>query len=112
MNRERGNVHSFPIILTPTGEKFLSFAEKVLESYDCLIEEINSLKGVQKGKLMIAAPYTTLNNLLPAIVKAYIKRFPWVELSLLDRPQHVVIDLVKEGEADIGIAIESVVPAS
>lgn len=98
------------LLLTPAGEKFLSFAESVLARYDYMVEEVNALNGRMKGKLKIAAPYTTLNQLLPKTVEKYINQFPWVELSLLDRPQQSVIELVKNGEVDLGIAIESMIP--
>lgn len=98
------------LLLTPAGERFLAFAESVLTKYHGLVEEINELSGHQKGKLRIAAPYTTLNQLLPETIKTYIKQLPWVELSLLDRPQRSVIELVKNGDVDLGIAIESMLP--
>ncbi len=43
-------------------------------------------------------------------METYKKQFPWVELSLLDRPQRYVIGLVKSGDVDFGMAIESIIP--
>lgn len=100
------------LLLTPAGECFLAFAESVLARYDYLVEEISAIKGQMKGKLSIAAPYTTLNQLLPPVLERYIRLFPWVELSLLDRPQRGVIELVKNGDVDLGIATESMVPST
>jgi len=98
--------------LTPAGEKLLAFTEKVLAEYGTLVEEIQTLKGVQKGQLTIAAPFTTLYRLLPGFLEAYTRRFPWVEVSLLDRPQKGVVELVKSGEADFGITLESAAPGN
>ena len=71
---------------------------------------MNELKGLQKGSLKIAAPFTTLFHLFPPVLKSYINRFPHVQLTILDRGQKSVIDLVKGGDIDFGFALESSVP--
>lgn len=96
--------------LTTAGEKFLSFAESILDKYDCLMEELAELKGLQKGRLRLAAPFTTLYHLFPEALKKYINEFPWVELTVLDRSQQSVINLVKSGDVDFGMALESIIP--
>jgi DNA-binding transcriptional LysR family regulator len=96
--------------LTSAGERFLRFAESILESYDSLREDLNELKGSKKGRLRIAAPFTTLYHLFPEILKEYTVHFPQVELTILDRSQQTVIDLVKSGDIDFGLVLESEVP--
>jgi DNA-binding transcriptional LysR family regulator len=96
--------------LTSAGERFLTFAESILENYDSLREDLNELKGFQKGRLKIAAPFTTLYHLFPEVLKEYTKRFPLVELTILDRSQQTVIELVKSGDIDFGFTVESEVP--
>lgn len=96
--------------LTSAGERFLTFAESILENYDSLREDLNELKGSQKGRLKIAAPFTTLYHLFPEVLKQYTKRFPQVELTILDRSQQTVIQLVKSGDVDFGFTVESEVP--
>ena len=96
--------------LTSAGERFLRFAESILESYDSLREDLNELKGSKKGRLRIAAPFTTLFHLFPEILKEYTERFPQVELTILDRSQQTVIELVKSGDIDFGLVLESEVP--
>jgi len=68
------------------------------------------LKGLQKGRLRIAAPFTTLYHLFPVALKNYIKQFPNVELTILDRSQQGVLDLIKNGDIDFGLILESNVP--
>lgn len=100
------------LILTPAGELLLDFASTILAKYDSLIEDLNELKGIQKGRLRIAAPYTTLYNLLPELLETYTERFPMVELSLFDRSHAGIIELVKNGDVDFGIILESLAPGS
>ncbi|MGD8915215.1 MAG: LysR family transcriptional regulator [Syntrophobacterales bacterium] len=96
--------------LTSAGERFLTFAESILENYDSLRADLNELKGSQKGRLKIAAPFTTLYHLFPEVLKEYTERFPQVELTILDRSQQTVIELVKSGDIDFGFTVESEVP--
>ena len=96
--------------LTSVGERFFEFAEAILESYDCLKEDLSELQGLQKGRLRIAAPFTTLYHLVPETLKEYINQFPYVELTILDRSQQVVIELVRNGDIDLGFTLESEVP--
>jgi DNA-binding transcriptional LysR family regulator len=100
------------LVLTPAGERLLDFSETVLAKYESLVEDLNEMKGIQKGWLRIAAPYTTLYNLLPEVLKVYTQRFPLVELSLFDRSHAEIIDLVKHGDVDFGITLEPLVPGN
>ena len=94
--------------LTTAGQRFFQFSETVLAGYDSLVEELETLKGMQKGRLKIAAPFTTLYHLFPFALKRYAEAFPNVEITVLDRSQQRVLDLVKNGDVDFGLALESV----
>lgn len=100
------------ILLTPAGEKMFVFAKELVTNYEFLVEEINNLKGLHKGRLRIAAPFTTLSQLLPPKIESFMNQFPQVELSLFDRPQNNVLELIHEGAADLGITLESLVPSN
>jgi DNA-binding transcriptional LysR family regulator len=96
--------------LTAAGEKLLAFAESLLAGLERVKEELNDLKGLPQGRLSLAAPFTTLLHLLPQALKTYRRLFPQVDLTLLDRPQQAVLALVKNGDVDLGLALESLVP--
>jgi DNA-binding transcriptional LysR family regulator len=96
--------------LTSAGDMFLKFSETILEKHASLIEELNEMKGYQKGHLRVAAPFTTLFHLFPLALKHYIEKFPNVELTILDRSQQDILGLIKNGDIDFGLVLESVVP--
>ncbi len=98
------------IRLTEAGERFFAFSEEIIQKYNYLIDDLNELKGLKKGHLKIAAPFTTLYHLLPIPLENYIRQYPWVELTVLDRAQQNVIRLVKQGGVDFGFILESLVP--
>ncbi len=98
------------IRLTSAGEKFFRFSETIQERHTSLMEELNEVKRLQKGRLRIAAPFTTLFHLFPLALKHYIKQFPNVELNILDRSQQDILELIKNGDIDFGITVASIVP--
>jgi DNA-binding transcriptional LysR family regulator len=96
--------------LTPAGQKFLAFAQGILAQWDRVQDELRVLQGRAQGPLSLAAPFTTLYHLLPEALLAYLKAYPQVELTLLDRDQASVFALVKAADIDFGLALESLVP--
>ena len=96
--------------LTAAGEKFFGFAEEVLEKYESVSESLHDLQGIQRGTLSVAAPFTTLYHLFPAVLQEYLGQFPEVQFTILDRPQKMVNELVRSGEVDFGFVLESAVP--
>jgi DNA-binding transcriptional LysR family regulator len=96
--------------LTAAGERFFRFTRSVLASYEGLREELQELKGTPTGVLRLAAPFTTLYHLFPRVLQEYPQHFPQVRLSILDRSQGEVIELVRHGDIDFGLALESAAP--
>jgi DNA-binding transcriptional LysR family regulator len=96
--------------LTDAGARFWRFAQGILESYDRLQEELSEVKGEHRGSLRLAAPFTTLYHLFREPLQAYREQFPQVRLSILDRSQSQVIEQVKAGDIDFGLALESLIP--
>ena len=91
--------------LTASGERLFKFAEEVLSKYEFFVESLRDLQGNQKGSLSVAAPFTTLYHLFPKILKLYRIKYPEVQLTILDRPQKSVIELVKDAEVDFGFVL-------
>jgi DNA-binding transcriptional LysR family regulator len=96
--------------LSPAGERFYQFASSIINEYGKLSDDIAAIKGLSIGKLKIAAPFTTLYHLFPEHFKAYLKDYPHVEITILDRTQSQAIELLKNGDIDIAVALESFVP--
>lgn len=96
--------------LTAAGEAFLAFAARIRQDYEELQDRLALIQKRPGGRLGLAAPFTTLYNLLPEVIKDYRQRYPWVQLAILDRPQDRIIQAVRTGEVDFGFALEAAVP--
>jgi len=62
--------------LTTAGESFFRFAELVLREYERFKEDLSAHKGSQKGRLRVAAPFTTLYHLFPRSSRNTPNSFP------------------------------------
>jgi DNA-binding transcriptional LysR family regulator len=98
--------------LTPAGRRLLAFCDLVQREEQALREDLAALRGRTVGRLRLAAPLTTLVQLLPPVLRRYAAQYPDVELTLWDRPQDEVVAMVRAGEADLGLALGSAAPAS
>ena len=96
--------------LTRAGQKLYAFCESMLTTWNSCKEELDEIKELQEGTLRCAAPFTTIYHLLPEALQKYIQQFPQVDVTILDRPQQIVLALVKSGDIDFGLALESLVP--
>jgi DNA-binding transcriptional LysR family regulator len=98
------------ITLTPEGERFFKFSKILLTEFNQLKEDIYEMHGQPRGSLKFVAPFTTLMRLFPEILTAFTKKYPYVELKVLDRPQEEAIRLVQQGEADFCVALKPTIP--
>ena len=96
--------------LTAAGERLLAFCDLAWQEERALRQDLAGLGGGPQGWLRLAAPLTTLVQLLPPLLAAYGRAHPQVELSLWDRPQAEAAQLVRSGEADLGLALASSAP--
>lgn len=96
--------------LTTAGKRFYEFAVCLIENHQELLDDLSKIKGIPKGRLKIAAPFTTLYHLFPNYFKSFMKEYPHIELTIFDRPQSKVLGLLKRGAIDMGVAIETLIP--
>jgi LysR family transcriptional regulator, cys regulon transcriptional activator len=87
----------------------------VLASVELIMQEIDSLKRIGKeyaahdsGSFTIATTHTQARYMLPKVVQAFMQKFPKVRLSLLQGNPKQIADMVKNGQADLAIATESI----
>ena len=98
------------IKLTLAGEKFFQYSMRLLDQQHQLITELHEIKALQIGRLRLAAPFYSLYYLTLQPLRRYIRQFPKVEITVLDRPPQTVIQLVRDGDIDFGFCMQSTVP--
>ncbi|HUN90738.1 MAG TPA: CysB family HTH-type transcriptional regulator [Burkholderiaceae bacterium] len=97
--------------LTPPGQQVLSAAERIMEEIDNLKKLARDFAASPEGTLRIATTHTQARYVLPDVVQKFVKRYPQVRLKLLESSPPQIVNLVASGQADIGVATESLAEA-
>ena len=105
-------------IFTRHGKRIRGLTEPgraILKSVELIMQEIDGLKRIGKefaaqdsGSFTIATTHTQARYMLPKVVQAFMQRFPKVRLSLLQGNPRQIADMVKNDQADLAIATESI----
>jgi LysR family cys regulon transcriptional activator len=105
-------------IFTRHGKRIRGLTEPgrlVLQSVELVMQEIESLKRIGKeyaaqdsGSFTIATTHTQARYILPKVVQAFMAKYPKVRLSLLQGNPRQIADMVKNDQADLAIATESI----
>ena len=84
--------------ITPSGEKLLKYADKILE----LIDEVNEefLPAKVASTIKIGATQTISASILPKLFSLFYDKHPQVSLVLKTEKQKALIDMVITGELD------------
>ncbi len=93
--------------LTEPGQALLGIVERMLVDADNIKRLADDFNKVDEGTLTIATTHTQARYILPPIVNQFKKDFPKVHLILQQASPVEIADMLLQGEADIGIATES-----
>ncbi|MCK9247165.1 MAG: CysB family HTH-type transcriptional regulator [Anaerolineaceae bacterium] len=93
--------------LTAPGASLIKFVEKILLEVDNIKNVAAHYTKEDSGQLTIATTHTQARYALPKVVTEFKRRYPKVHMKLHQGNPKEIVDLVLAGEADIGIATES-----
>lgn len=94
--------------LTEPGKEIVALATKVMRDIENIKRVGDEFSDVDSGTLTIATTHTQARYKLPAAVKAFMSQYPKVKLNIHQGNPSQVAEQVANGEADIGIATESI----
>ncbi|WCM21208.1 LysR family transcriptional regulator [Paraburkholderia bryophila] len=91
--------------LTDVGGNLVSSVSRLLTDLDDALREIREIGEQRRGRVVVAASPTVACRLMPGVVAACGRQFPYVTLGLRDDVQSDVVRKVKSGEVDFGVII-------
>ncbi len=92
------------INLTDAGEALYELARPLVEGWDNLDRDFQAkVQGLQAGKLTIAAGTSTIQYLLPELVRRYRERYPAVHLQLANVTGRDGLAMLREDKADFAV---------
>lgn len=96
--------------LSDIGSEFLPLAERILQDLDEAFHTMHDLKALRSGVVRIAAPQLMACTLMPAVIAAFRKQHPGVQIRFSDCAVETVPSKVLSGEVDFAIGPEREVP--
>jgi LysR family transcriptional regulator, cys regulon transcriptional activator len=95
------------VALTEPGRAVVAAVERVLRETENLRAVGREYADQDSGSLAVAATHTQARYALPKVVQSFKRKFPKVQLSLLQGNPSQLAEMVVAGEADIAIATEA-----
>lgn len=93
--------------LSDPGRELIKIAERILLDAKNIKRLAEQFSKSTHGQLVIATTHTQARYALPEIVRKFKNEFPDVHLAIHQGSPAEIVELLKRGEADIGIATES-----
>ena len=98
------NRNTKPITLTTIGEKIIDQAKMILKETNRMEDIVSTEKGFVGGNFRLGIIPTVMPTLLPMFLNTFIKRFPKVNLKIEELNTAAIIEELKNGKLDAGIA--------
>ena len=89
--------------LTPFGETCLPKIEQFMTVYQALEDDLKGAAAGDKGKIRIASVPSLVTKLLPSVLVEYSKKYPDIEIVLIDDNSVGVANRLLAGEIDLAL---------
>ena len=93
--------------LTEPGQKALLYVERMLADARNIKNLAEHYSNQDIGELTVATTHTQARYVLPQVVRNFKEKFPKVSLRLHQGSPDEIVSMLLSGEADIGVATES-----
>ncbi|MGB0376258.1 MAG: hydrogen peroxide-inducible genes activator [Flavobacteriaceae bacterium] len=93
-----------PIGLTVVGYKIVEQARKILEETQRMQDVIDQEKGLVGGRFRLGIIPTIMPTLLPLFMASFLKNHPHVILEIEELTTENIIQAIRQGKLDAGIA--------
>ena len=97
---------------TSAGRDLAPIVERLLQEQANLRTAAADFRSRDAGELVVATTHTQARYALPRVVAQFRRKFPQVKLAFHQSEPQRIVDAVRSGEADVGIATESLARAT
>ena len=94
------------VVPTETGRYLEGAIERVLDELEGVLGHVHSEGERRRGKVRVASVPTLSASLMPICIADCARDYPELTIQLHDQAQTLVLDSVRGGEVDFGIAID------
>lgn len=88
--------------LTSEGSQVLPYIQQLLSDEATLMQISDDIKGLQSGSIKIGAFSSVCINWLPHILGVFSKKYPEIDISIVQGSFEEITQYIKSGELDVG----------
>lgn len=96
--------HRTGVQLTDEGQRILPIVQQILNTEDRLVQEADDIKGLNAGLVRIGAFSSVCINWLPDVIRSFRKKYPNIEVQLVQGAFNEIVEQVRIGSIDIGFS--------
>jgi LysR family cys regulon transcriptional activator len=93
--------------LTAPGKQILEVARRVIADIDRIANVARDFHEAERGSLTVATTHTQARYVLPRVIRRFSQRYPDVDIMIRQGSPADIVDLVRNGQADVCIGSES-----
>jgi len=90
---------------TEVGTAFLGNAARLMADFESLVTDIGNVRRSRRGRVVVSCLTSVTGRIMPLVLAACHRRFPEVELVIRDEVATKVMEMVRSGEVDLGLAM-------
>jgi len=98
------------LVLTVEGEEYYQMAVKVMHIYDSFEEEIQNLKELKRGRVVVGTTPHRGMLLFPEFLAEFYMKHPGIKVEMVEAPTHELEELLLKGAVDFAVLREAVKP--
>lgn len=87
--------------LTYAGLQFKASAEKILDIQRQTTTELDDIRNSRRGELRIGISHTRGQTILPLILPKFSRRYPQVDLHVIEGSTHILEESLEKGRIDV-----------
>ncbi|MBL7251254.1 LysR substrate-binding domain-containing protein [Alloalcanivorax marinus] len=92
------------VVITEAGDTFLSRIMPALQQIDGAVSTLHQPSDAVQGEVRVAVIQSFNTRLVPACISAFLDRYPALRIKVEELPQHRIVERLKSGDLDLGIA--------
>lgn len=89
-----------PLELTYGGERFIEMAGQIIDQMEQLRKEMEDVAELKKGRMVVGSLPITGSHMLPAVLPIFQKKFPGIEVVLMEETTSHLEELTAKGKTD------------
>ena len=87
--------------LTHAGRKYLEYSKKIIDLKKGLSKEINDIKNLKTGEVIIGVPVYRGSYILPTILPHFYKKYPNISVKVIEENSERLEQMVLNGDIEL-----------